>query len=100
MHCDGLADDEAIGNELADGLAGVGVGDFVDFIRVEPNFASAALEHTGGQPFLEFQRHHFLLLLLLLLPSECTSVVTAAISTLDYKLSLPILGLLKGSPRY
>ena len=42
MHCDGLADDESIGNELADGLAGVGVGDFVDFIGVEPDLALSA----------------------------------------------------------
>ena len=34
VHGDGLADDEAIGDEFADGLAGVGVGDLVHFVRV------------------------------------------------------------------
>ena len=39
MHCDGLADDEAIGNELADSLTGVGIRDFIDFVRVQPDLA-------------------------------------------------------------
>jgi len=39
VHCDGLADDEAIGDELADGLAGVCVRDFADFVGVEPDLA-------------------------------------------------------------
>lgn len=42
MHSDLLADDEAIGHELADRLAGIGVGDFVHFIGVEPDLALAA----------------------------------------------------------
>lgn len=42
VHGDGLADDEAIGDQLADGLAGVGVRDFVDFIGVEPDLALSA----------------------------------------------------------
>lgn len=52
MHSDGLANDEAIGNELADGLAGVGVGDLVDLIRVEPNLALATSNHGGGEALL------------------------------------------------
>ena len=39
MHRDWLANDKAIGDELADCLAGVGIGDFVDFIRIEPDLA-------------------------------------------------------------
>lgn len=42
VHGDGLADDEAIGDELADGLAGVGVGDLVDLVGVEPDLALSA----------------------------------------------------------
>ena len=45
MHSDLFADDEAIGNELADGLAGIGVGDFVDFIRIQPDLALSAAHY-------------------------------------------------------
>ncbi len=47
MHGDWLSDDEAIGDKLADGLARVGVGYFVDFIRIKPDFALTA-PHYGG----------------------------------------------------
>ena len=39
VHGDWLADDEAISNQLADGLAGVGIGDLVDLVWVEPDLA-------------------------------------------------------------
>lgn len=52
VHGDGLADDEAIGDELADGLAGVGVGDLVHFVRVQPDLAFAAVGHAGRQALL------------------------------------------------
>ena len=52
MHRHGFADDQAIGHELADGLAGVCVGDFVDFVGVEPDFAFAAAGHGGGEALL------------------------------------------------
>ena len=52
VHCDGLADDETIANELADRLARVGVGDFVDFIGVEPDLALSAANHGGGETLL------------------------------------------------
>ena len=45
MHGNLLADDEAIVHKLADGLAGVGVGDLVHFIRVEPDLALATADH-------------------------------------------------------
>lgn len=42
MHGDRLADNEAIGDELANSGAAVGVGDLVDLVGVEPNLALAA----------------------------------------------------------
>ena len=41
MHGNLFADDEAIRDELTDGLARVGIGDFVDFVRVQPDLALA-----------------------------------------------------------
>ena len=52
MHGDGLADDEAILDELADGLAGVGVGDFADLVGVEPDLALSAADHGGREALL------------------------------------------------
>lgn len=52
VHGDGLADDEAIGDEFADGLTGVGVGDLVHFVRVEPDLAFAAVGHRRRQALL------------------------------------------------
>lgn len=52
MHGDLLADDEAIGHELADCLARVGVGDFVHFIGVEPDLALAAANDGGREALL------------------------------------------------
>ena len=58
MHDGGFFHDEAIGIELADVLAGVGVGDFGRFIGVEPDFASAAAEDLGGQALLRAEIRH------------------------------------------
>jgi len=52
VHGDGLADDEAIGDELADGLAGVGVGDLADLVGVKPDLSLAAANNGGGQALL------------------------------------------------
>lgn len=52
MHRHGLADDEAICNELADGLAGVGVGDLADLIGIEPDLALSATDDGGRQALL------------------------------------------------
>ena len=49
---DGLADDDGIGNEFADRLARVGVGDFVDFVGVQPDLALAAADDGGGETLL------------------------------------------------
>ena len=57
MHGDGLADDEAIGDEFADGLAAVGVGDLVHFIGVEPDLAFAAVGHGRRQALLRAEVH-------------------------------------------
>ena len=44
MHGDGLADNEAIADELADSLAGVGVGNLVDLVGIEPDLVLAAAD--------------------------------------------------------
>lgn len=52
MHSDGFADDEAICNELPDSLAGVGIRDFADFIRIQPDLALSASNDRGRQALL------------------------------------------------
>ena len=52
MHCDLLANDETIGHELSDCLTGVGVGDFVHFVRIEPDLALAAANDGSGEALL------------------------------------------------
>lgn len=52
VHGNGLADDEAIGNELADGLTGVGVGDLAGLVGVEPDLALTAANYGGSQALL------------------------------------------------
>ncbi len=52
MHGDGLADDEAICDELADGLTGVGVGDFAGLVGVEPDLTLSTTNDGGRQTFL------------------------------------------------
>ena len=52
VHGDGLADDEAILNELADRLTGVGVGDFAGLVGVEPDLALSATDHGGREALL------------------------------------------------
>lgn len=52
VHGNGLADDEAIAHKLADGLAGVGVGDLVDLIGIEPDLTLATANHGGGEALL------------------------------------------------
>lgn len=55
VHGDGLSDDEAIGDELANGLAGVGVGDLADLVGVQPDLALAAAEDIGREALLSSQ---------------------------------------------
>ena len=66
MHGDGLADDEAIGDELADGLAGVGVGDFILLVRVEPDLALAAVPHGRREALLRAEVHPVRIIVLVL----------------------------------
>jgi len=42
VHGDGLADDEAICNEFSDGLTGVCVRYFADFIGIQPDLSLSA----------------------------------------------------------
>jgi hypothetical protein len=52
VHGDGLADDEAILDELADGLAGVGVGNLTGLVGVEPDLALSAADNGGREALL------------------------------------------------
>jgi len=52
VHRDGLADNKAIGDELADGLARVGIADLVNFVGVEPDLALAAANDGSGEALL------------------------------------------------
>ena len=52
MHGDLLANDETIGYQLADRLAGVGIGDLVHLIGVEPDLALAATDDGGREALL------------------------------------------------
>lgn len=52
MHDHGLADDKAITDEFADGLARVGVRDLAELVGVEPNLALAAANNGGGKTLL------------------------------------------------
>lgn len=52
MHGNGLADDEAICDELSDGLAGVGIGDFAGLVGIEPDLALSAADDGGRQTLL------------------------------------------------
>ena len=49
VHHSGLLDHEAILHQLADVLAGVGVADLVDLVRVKPHLSLSALEHGGSK---------------------------------------------------
>lgn len=52
MHGDRLSDDEAICDKLADGLAGVGIGDFAGLIGIEPDLALSTANDRSGQTLL------------------------------------------------
>lgn len=52
VHGHWLADDEAICEQLADRLTGVGVGDLVDLIWVEPDLALSGTSDGGRQALL------------------------------------------------
>jgi hypothetical protein len=52
VHRDRLSDDKAIFCELANGLAGVCLGDFGRFVGIEPDFALAAVKDGCRKAFL------------------------------------------------
>jgi len=52
VHGDWLADNETICDEFADGLAGVGVGDFADLVGVEPDLTLSAAYNGSRQALL------------------------------------------------
>lgn len=52
MHGDWLADDEAIADEFSDGLAGVGVGNLVNLVGVEPDLALTASDDGRSEALL------------------------------------------------
>ena len=52
MHGDGLADDEAIGHKLSDGLARVGTGDFTGLVGIEPDLALSTAYDGSRQALL------------------------------------------------
>ena len=53
-----LSDDQPIFDQLPDLLTGVGVGDFIGLIGVQPDFFLATAEDTGGKPLLKPERTH------------------------------------------
>lgn len=52
VHGDWFLDDEAIGEEFSNSLAGVGIGDLVQLVRVEPYLALAAAGDRRSEPLL------------------------------------------------
>jgi hypothetical protein len=50
-----LFDDQTIVVQFLNITTTVRQRNFVDFVRVEPNLALAALEHVGRQPLLQFE---------------------------------------------
>jgi hypothetical protein len=52
VHGDGLANNEAILDELADGLTGVGVGNLTGLVGVEPDLALSAADNGCGEALL------------------------------------------------
>ena len=55
VHRGRLADDEAIGDELANGHAGIGVGDLADLVGVQPDLVLATAQDGRGKTLLGTQ---------------------------------------------
>jgi len=58
VHGDGLADDEAICDELSDGLARVGVRDLTDLVRIKPDLSLSTAYDGGRQALLSGKVDH------------------------------------------
>ena len=52
MHGDLLTNDETIGDQFANRLAGVGISDLIYFVGIEPDLALATAYHGGGKALL------------------------------------------------
>lgn len=52
VNSNGLANDQSIANQLADGLSRVGVGDFVDFVGIKPDLALATSHDRRSKALL------------------------------------------------
>lgn len=52
VHGDRLADDEAIADQLSDCLTRIGIGDFADFVGVEPDLAFATADDGRREALL------------------------------------------------
>jgi hypothetical protein len=52
VHGHRLANDEAIADQFSDRLSRVGIGDFVDFVGVEPDLAFAAADDGRREALL------------------------------------------------
>ena len=52
VHGHRLLDHKTILDQLADILPGVGIGNLVDLVGIEPDLVAAALHHRSGEPLL------------------------------------------------
>ena len=59
VHDTWLPDDETVSDQFADCVSGVGRGDVVGLVGVQPHLILATLENRGCQPLLHLQRHHY-----------------------------------------
>ena len=55
VHCDLLPDNKPIGYEFTDRLAGVGIRDFVNLVRIKPDLTLAAPNDGCGKSLLGSQ---------------------------------------------
>jgi len=53
-----LLDDQTVLDQATDVLSRVGVGNFIDLVRVHPDFVAPALEYGRGEPLLQSHRRH------------------------------------------
>jgi len=53
-----LLNDQTVFDQPTDILSRVGVGNFIDFVGVHPDFVAPALEHGRGEPLLQSHRRH------------------------------------------
>ena len=54
-----LSDDQAIFHQTTDILSGVGIGDLVHFVRIQPDLSFATLQHFCRKTLLQTKTAHF-----------------------------------------